>query len=76
MLLTNRTGLLAKKLSKKKHRRYRGRTSEQQDITRHAGNGRPVAVSGAGLQMNRGFNGHGEVDSQSLVGRKWTLFQR
>ena len=33
-------------------------------ITRHAGNGLPVSVSGAGLQLNRGFNGHGEVASQ------------
>jgi RHS repeat-associated protein len=49
-------------------------------ITRHAGNGLPVAVSGAGLQLNRGFNGHGEVDSQSLaVGGKalgsWSLLR-
>ena len=34
-------------------------------ITRHAGNGLPVSVSGAGLQLNRGFNGYGEVTSQS-----------
>jgi RHS repeat-associated protein len=36
-------------------------------ITRDAGNGLPVAVSGAGLQLNRGFNGHGEVDSQAVA---------
>jgi RHS repeat-associated protein len=49
-------------------------------ITRHAGNGLPLTVSGAGLQLNRGFNGHGEVDSQSLaVGGKglssWSLLR-
>jgi YD repeat-containing protein len=36
-------------------------------ISRHAGNGLPVAVAGAGLQLNRGFNGHGEVASQGVV---------
>jgi RHS repeat-associated protein len=36
-------------------------------ITRHAGNGLPVSFSGAGLQLNRGFNGHGEVASQSVA---------
>ena len=36
-------------------------------ITRHAGNGLPVSVSGAGLQLNRGFNGHGEVASQAVA---------
>ena len=36
-------------------------------ILRHAGNGLPVSVSGAGLQLNRGFNGHGEVASQSVA---------
>ena len=36
-------------------------------ITRHASNGLPVAVSGAGLQLNRGFNGHGEVASQAFA---------
>ena len=36
-------------------------------ITRHASNGLPVAVSGAGLQLNRGFNGHGEVTSQAFA---------
>ena len=36
-------------------------------ITRHAGNGLPVAVSGAGLHLNRGFNGHGEVESQAVA---------
>jgi RHS repeat-associated protein len=36
-------------------------------ITRHAGNGLPVSVSGAGLQLNRGFNDHGEVASQTVV---------
>jgi RHS repeat-associated protein len=49
-------------------------------ITRHAGNGLPVAVSGAGLQLNRGFNGHGEIDSQGVVvsGRavsSWSLLR-
>jgi YD repeat-containing protein len=36
-------------------------------ISRHAGNGLPVTVSGAGLQLNRGFNGYGEVTSQSVA---------
>ena len=36
-------------------------------ITRHAGNGLPLAVSGAGLQLNRGFNGYGEVASQAVA---------
>jgi RHS repeat-associated protein len=36
-------------------------------ITRHAGNGLPVSVSGAGLELTRGFNGHGEVTSQSVA---------
>jgi RHS repeat-associated protein len=27
----------------------------------------PVQVSGAGLQLTRGFNGHGEVDSQAVA---------
>jgi RHS repeat-associated protein len=36
-------------------------------ITRHAGNGLPVSVSGGGLQLNRSFNGHGEVVSQAIV---------
>jgi RHS repeat-associated protein len=36
-------------------------------ISRHAGNGLPLSVSGAGLQLNRGFNGHGEVASQSVA---------
>ena len=36
-------------------------------ITRHAGNGLPLTVSGAGLQLTRGFNGYGEVASQSVA---------
>jgi RHS repeat-associated protein len=36
-------------------------------ITRHAGNGLPLTVSGAGLELTRGFNGHGEVASQTLA---------
>ena len=49
-------------------------------ITRHAGNGLPVSVSGAGLQLNRGFNGHGEVASQAVAvsGRavgSWSLLR-
>ena len=34
---------------------------------RHAGNGLPVSVSGAGFQLSRGFNGHGEVASQAVA---------
>jgi YD repeat-containing protein len=49
-------------------------------ISRHAGNGLPVSVSGAGLQLNRGFNGYGEVASQAVaVGGKavgsWSLLR-
>jgi RHS repeat-associated protein len=36
-------------------------------ISRDAGNGLPVAVSGGALQINRAFNGYGELDSQTVA---------
>jgi hypothetical protein len=36
-------------------------------ITRHAGNGLPLTVSGAGLELTRRFNDHGEVASQAVA---------
>ena len=36
-------------------------------ITRDAGNGLPLTVSGAGLQLARGFNGYSEVASQTVA---------
>ncbi len=36
-------------------------------IARDSGNGLPVQVSGAGLQVNRAFNGYGEVESQGVA---------
>ncbi len=49
-------------------------------ISRDVGNGLPLAVSGAGFQVTRGFNGYGEVASQAVaVGGKslssWSLLR-